>query len=330
MRGGLEARGRARRDGGARQGRLGRARSSLWQRLEADGRAHAARLAVGAARPARASCARSAIRSGFGSRLLRLGYLKVFMDGTLGSQTAWMLDGSGVQITSGDELAEIVLRRRGGRVPGRGARDRRPREPRGARRVRAARARCGARSACASGSSMRSSSRPRTSCRASPRSASPRRCSSRTHRPTATSPTASGPARPTAPTRTARSWTRARSSRTGRTRRSRSSTRSRASARACGGRSTTASRGIRQQALTVQQAFEATSVTPAWLAGDERRRGKLLPGLRRRPRRARPRPVGRPRRAGRGDDGRRPVGAQPAAVGLTRPRRRRASEHRSA
>ena len=30
------------------------------------------------------------------------------MDGTLGSQTAWMLDGSGVVITSGDELAEIV------------------------------------------------------------------------------------------------------------------------------------------------------------------------------------------------------------------------------
>src|SRR4029078_10020207 len=48
------------------------------------------------------------IRSGFGSRLLRVGYLKVFMDGTLGSQTAWMLDGSGVRITSGDELAAIV------------------------------------------------------------------------------------------------------------------------------------------------------------------------------------------------------------------------------
>ena len=30
------------------------------------------------------------------------------MDGTLGSQTAWMLDGSGVVITSGEELAEIV------------------------------------------------------------------------------------------------------------------------------------------------------------------------------------------------------------------------------
>jgi predicted amidohydrolase YtcJ len=39
-----------------------------------------------------------------------LGYLKVFMDGTLGSQTAWMLDGSGVRITSGEELAEIVRR----------------------------------------------------------------------------------------------------------------------------------------------------------------------------------------------------------------------------
>jgi predicted amidohydrolase YtcJ len=50
------------------------------------------------------------LRSGFGSRYLRVGYLKVFMDGTLGSQTAWMLDGSGVQITSGEELAGIVRR----------------------------------------------------------------------------------------------------------------------------------------------------------------------------------------------------------------------------
>ncbi len=48
------------------------------------------------------------IRSGFGGPMLRLGYLKVFMDGTLGSQTASMLDGSGVRITSGEELEEIV------------------------------------------------------------------------------------------------------------------------------------------------------------------------------------------------------------------------------
>src|SRR5262245_21819861 len=50
------------------------------------------------------------LRSRFGNEFLRLGYLKVFMDGTLGSQTAWMLDGSGVRITSGEELAEIVGR----------------------------------------------------------------------------------------------------------------------------------------------------------------------------------------------------------------------------
>jgi predicted amidohydrolase YtcJ len=48
------------------------------------------------------------LRSGLGSPMLRLGYLKAFMDGTLGSQTAWMLDGSGVCITSGAHLAEIV------------------------------------------------------------------------------------------------------------------------------------------------------------------------------------------------------------------------------
>jgi len=48
------------------------------------------------------------IRAGLGDDFLRLGYLKVFMDGTLGSQTALMLDGSGVEITSAEELAEIV------------------------------------------------------------------------------------------------------------------------------------------------------------------------------------------------------------------------------
>ena len=50
------------------------------------------------------------LRSRLGDEFLRLGYLKVFMDGTLGSQTAWMLDGSGVRITSGEELAAIACR----------------------------------------------------------------------------------------------------------------------------------------------------------------------------------------------------------------------------
>jgi predicted amidohydrolase YtcJ len=48
------------------------------------------------------------LHSGIGDDHLRIGYLKAFMDGTLGSQTARMLDGSGVVITSGDELAGII------------------------------------------------------------------------------------------------------------------------------------------------------------------------------------------------------------------------------
>jgi predicted amidohydrolase YtcJ len=50
------------------------------------------------------------VRSGIGDEHLRLGYIKVFMDGTLGSQTALMLDGTGVEITSAEELADIVRR----------------------------------------------------------------------------------------------------------------------------------------------------------------------------------------------------------------------------
>jgi predicted amidohydrolase YtcJ len=48
------------------------------------------------------------LRPRLGDDFLRLGYLKAFMDGTLGSQTAWLLDGSGVTITTGEELAEII------------------------------------------------------------------------------------------------------------------------------------------------------------------------------------------------------------------------------
>jgi len=54
------------------------------------------------------------IAAGFGGDRLRLGYLKAFMDGTLGSQTALMLDGTGVEITTREELAEVV--RRGARA----------------------------------------------------------------------------------------------------------------------------------------------------------------------------------------------------------------------
>jgi hypothetical protein len=65
----------------------------VWQSLPAE---HVGRLAE------------LGLRSRIGDDWLRLGYLKTFMDGTLGSQTAWMLDGSGVRITSGEELAELI------------------------------------------------------------------------------------------------------------------------------------------------------------------------------------------------------------------------------
>ncbi|MDX6512728.1 MAG: hypothetical protein QOE36_2232 [Gaiellaceae bacterium] len=50
------------------------------------------------------------IHSSFGNPMLKVGYLKAFMDGTLGSLTARLLDGTGVEITSREELEEIVRR----------------------------------------------------------------------------------------------------------------------------------------------------------------------------------------------------------------------------
>ncbi len=44
-------------------------------------------------------------------------------------------------------------------------------------------------------------------------------------------------------------------------------------------RSTTGPAWRPDEALTVEQALHASTVAPAWLAGDERRRGRLLPGF---------------------------------------------------
>ncbi len=79
----------------------------FWQRLEAEG---ALSLRVWQSLPAERAdeLAATDLLSGFGSPLLRLGYLKAFMDGTLGSQTARMLDGSGVEITSREQLEELI------------------------------------------------------------------------------------------------------------------------------------------------------------------------------------------------------------------------------
>src|SRR5438270_4335327 len=79
----------------------------VWQRLAEEG---SLTLRVWQSLPHDqvAELATVGIRSGFGSPLVRIGYLKAFMDGTLGSQTARMLDGSGVEITSREQLEEIV------------------------------------------------------------------------------------------------------------------------------------------------------------------------------------------------------------------------------
>jgi predicted amidohydrolase YtcJ len=81
----------------------------VWQRLRDEG---SLQLRIWQSVPAEQvdELADLRIRSGFGDDLVRVGYLKTFMDGTLGSQTARMLDGSGVQITSKEQLTQIIRR----------------------------------------------------------------------------------------------------------------------------------------------------------------------------------------------------------------------------
>ncbi|HEY3764765.1 MAG TPA: amidohydrolase [Gaiellales bacterium] len=79
----------------------------LWQRLDADRRLH---LRVHMTVPVEMLGAATALelRTGFGSEHVRVGPVKVFMDGALGSGTAWMLDGSGAALVSAVELAAIA------------------------------------------------------------------------------------------------------------------------------------------------------------------------------------------------------------------------------
>jgi predicted amidohydrolase YtcJ len=82
---------------------------SFFQRLQRDG-ALTLRVWQSVPHDRLDELTRLGLSSGLGDDFLRLGYLKAFMDGTLGSQTARLLDGSGVQITSREELTEIVTR----------------------------------------------------------------------------------------------------------------------------------------------------------------------------------------------------------------------------
>ena len=239
------------------------------------------------------------------------------MDGTLGSQTAWMLDGSGVRITSGEELEEIV---RAGAEAGwpvgvhaigdranREALDAFERtrdvwEPRGLRQ-RIEHAQCLA---------------PEDV----PRFARARRrrlgaVHARDLRPRARGALLGRPARRRR-TRSARSSTPARSSRTARTRRSRSSTPGRASSPACCERRRPA--GVAAEQAVTLDAGAPRHLRRARLALARRAPARHAPPRpARRPRRARPRPVraARPRSCARCRSSRR----WSAAAGCTtRPR----------
>ena len=269
----------------------------LWQQLEAARAAVAARLAVDPARPARASCAPRPALAASAAASLRLGYLKVFMDGTLGSQTAWMLDGSGR--ADHERRGAGRDRARAARRPGSRSRCTRSATARTARRSTRSsrRARSGSRSACGSGSSTRSCSLPRTSPRfaelgvaasvqfshaPSDRDLADRFWAGKTDGAYAYrslldsgAVVANGSRRADRGARPARGHPR---------RRAADDRRARAVASGAG--ADRRSRRSRRRASRRRGS-----------RGDERRRGTLLPGLRGRPRRARPRPVGRPRRA---------------------------------
>jgi predicted amidohydrolase YtcJ len=216
------------------------------------------------------------LRGGLGDDLLRAGYLKVFMDGTLGSQTARLLDGGGVEITSRDELAEIVRRAAAHRWPVavHAIGDRANRDALDAfEDTRSAWQPLGLRQRIEHAQLLASEDVPRF--RALGVAASVQFSHAPSDRDLAD-----------------RFW----AGSTGRA----YAYRSLADAGALVANGSDAPveeldplAGIRagvlrtlddrppwhpEQALTIQQALEATTVNPAWLTGDERRRGKLLPG----------------------------------------------------
>ncbi len=262
-----------------------------------------------------------ALRSGFGDEYLRIGYLKCFMDGTLGSQTARLTDGSGVEITSGAELEEIV--RRGaeagwpvavhaiGDQANRDALDafeatRDVWQPLGLRH-RIEHAQCVAAEDLPRFAELGIACSVQFSHAPSDRDLAERLWAERLEGAYAfrsllesgalVANGSDAPVEELDPL----------------------------AGIAAGVLRTIDERPAwrAEQALTVEQALEAQIVAPAWLSGDERRRGRLLPGfladlvvLDRDPLVDRARRAARP--PGRRDDGRRPLGAQPATVGLSR------------
>ena len=216
------------------------------------------------------------LASGLGDDYLRVGYIKAFMDGTLGSETARLLDGSGVEITSREELADIVRRASAAGFPvavhaigdlaNRDALDAFE-ETRDLWAPKGLRPRIEHAQLLAWDDVPRFASIGVAASVQFTHATSDRDLADRIW-----------PASRSARTHTARSGTPARSSRTAPTPRSRSSIRSRGSGPACCATQDDRPAWHPEQALTVEEALQATTVNPAWLTGDERRRGKLVPG----------------------------------------------------
>lgn len=217
------------------------------------------------------------LRSPVGDDFLQIGYLKGFMDGTLGSQTAWMLDGSGVRITSGEELADVVRRaaRAGWPVSVHAIGDRANREaldafettrdewePRGLRQ-RVEHAQCLAPEDVARFAELGVACSVQFSHAPSDRDLAERFWGERLDGTYAFrslidsgAVVANGSDAPVEELDPL------------------------AGIRAGVLRTIDERPAWRpEQALTIEQALQATTVTPAWLAGDERRRGRLLPGF---------------------------------------------------
>ena len=216
------------------------------------------------------------LSSGLGDDYLRVGYIKAFMDGTLGSETARLLDGSGVEITSRDELADIVRRAAAAGFPVAVHAIGDLRQPRRARRIRGDARRVGAEGPAT----------PNRACAASRLGGpSPLRLARRRRlRPVHARDLGSRPRRPDLDWDEDRAY----------------AFRSLWDAGTLVANGSDAPveeldplAGLRagvlrtqddrpawhpEQAVTVEQALRATTVNPAWLTGDERRRGKLLPG----------------------------------------------------
>jgi predicted amidohydrolase YtcJ len=248
----------------------------LWQRLRDEG-APGLRVWQSLPHDRLEELAALGLRSGFGDDWLRVGYLKAFMDGALGSGTAWLLDGSGVRLMEAQELADLVSRaaRAGWPVAVHAIGDRANREaldafevaredwyPRGLR-PRIEHAQCVDRAdlprfaalgvACSVQFSHAPSDRDLAELRWSTRLDGAYAYRSLLESGAVLANGSDAPVEELDPL---------------------------LGVRAAVLRTSDVHVGWRpEEALTVEQALHATTVTPAWLCGDERRRGRLLPGF---------------------------------------------------